>query len=229
MLARLLVRCFSCCVRPRLRNLENLLPVNLKLSISRNVALQKKAEIWLPALITIAIAALLQAIPGAVEALRYQADANLNQPWRLVTGHWVQLGWMHLALNGAGIALLAVLFAQELKIIDWVVTVTLMPLAISAGFLLRNPELQWYVGLSGVLHGLMLTGCLLLWQMQKRLATLITLVVIAKLVHEQWVGAESGTEKLISGTVVVDAHLYGAIAGVIWGTARRLQLRLSGR
>lgn len=194
--------------------------------------MQQKVEVWIPALAIIGIAAVLQAIPGAVEVLRYQADANASQPWRLITGHWIHLGWMHLALNAAGIALLAALFAHELRPVDWIATTTLMPLAISCGFLLFNPELQWYVGLSGVLHGLMLTGCLLLWQTStqatgKRMAAIIAIVVLAKLAHEQWAGAESGTEKLISGSVVVDAHLFGAIAGTFWGTARLLWLRLS--
>jgi len=184
--------------------------------------LQKNVEIWIPALVIVGASVLLQAIPGAVEALRYQADINAAQPWRLITGHWVHLGWMHLALNGAGIALLAILFAQELKPIDWIATVTLTPLAISLGFLLRNPQLQWYVGLSGVLHGLMLAGCILLWRTEKRMAAMIAVVVIAKIAHEQWAGAESGTEKLISGTIVVDAHLYGALAGVAWGLLRRI-------
>jgi len=191
--------------------------------------LQKKnIESWIPALVIVGIAILLQTIPGAVEALRYQADANSSEPWRLVTGHWVHLGWMHLALNVAGLTLLAILFAPELKPVDWIATVTLMPLAISVGFLLRNPQLQWYVGLSGVLHGLMLTGCLLLWQTQKRMAALITVVVIAKIAHEQWAGAESGTEQLISGSVVVDAHFYGALIGIAWGTLRLLIAKLRG-
>jgi len=197
--------------------------------IPRNTALQKKdLKAWLPALTIIAISVLLQAIPGAVDALRYQADANSGEPWRLVTGHWVHLGWMHLVLNAAGIALLAILFAPELKPVDWIATMTLMPLAISLGFMLRNPQLQWYVGLSGVLHGLMFTGCLLLWQTQKRMAAMIAIVVIAKIAHEQWAGAESGTEQLISGNIVVDAHLYGALAGLAWGTTRLLIAKARG-
>jgi rhomboid family GlyGly-CTERM serine protease len=183
----------------------------------------------MPPLIILVVSFLLQAIPGAVEALRYQADVAGSQPWRLVTGHWVHLGWMHLVLNGAGIALLAALFSQELKPADWIAAVTLLPLLVSCGFLAFNPELQWYVGLSGVLHGLMLTGCLLLWSTQKRMAAIAAIVVIAKLAHEQWAGAESGTEQLISGEVIVDAHLYGAVAGIAWGMCRILKRRFSTR
>lgn len=186
--------------------------------------MQKNPEVWAPPLLIVFAVLILQSLPGAVEALRYQADAIGSQPWRLVTGHWVHLGWMHLLLNGAGIALLAVLFSQELKPLDWIITATIMPLVISGGFLVLNPELQWYVGLSGVLHGLMMTGCLLLWRTQKNLAAVIAVVVIAKLAHEQWAGAESGTEQLISGNVVVDAHLYGAVAGLAWGVARLLAI-----
>lgn len=188
--------------------------------------MQKNPETWAPPLLILIAALLLQAIPGAAEALRYQVEVIGSQPWRLVTGHWVHLGWMHLLLNGAGITLLAALFSQELKPLDWIVTVTVMPLLISGGFLILNPELQWYVGLSGALHGLMLTGCLLLWPTQKRMAVVIAAVVVAKLAHEQWAGAESGTEQLINGDVVVDAHLYGAIAGTLWGACRTLWTRL---
>lgn len=181
--------------------------------------MQKNAESWVPPLAILIAVSILQAIPGTIEVLRYQADVIGSQPWRLVTGHWVHLGWVHLLLNAAGIALLAVLFSQELKPLDWIVAVCLMPLAISAGFLILNPELQWYVGLSGTLHGLMLTGCLLLWRTQKRMAIVIAIVVVAKLAYEQWAGAEKGTEQMINGSVIVDAHLYGAASGVVWGIA----------
>jgi len=175
----------------------------------------------LAAIVIVVSSALLQVMPGAVELLRFQHDAlATGEIWRLVTGHWVHLNMMHLVLNAAGAALIALLFAEELMPIDWLAAVTFMALFSSGALLLRNPNVEWYVGLSGVLHGLMLTGALLLWHSHKTLATLICIVVIAKLAHEQWAGGEPATAKLINGTIVVDAHLYGAIAGVIWGTLR---------
>jgi rhomboid family GlyGly-CTERM serine protease len=180
---------------------------------------------WLAAAIIIATAALLQAIPGATDVLRYQADSNLLQPWRFVTGHWVHLGWPHLALNAAGVIVVVLLFARDIRPLDWLAGVTLMPLAISCGFVVRNPQLEWYVGLSGALHGLLLAGCLLLWRTQRLMAMLTAAIVAAKLTHEQWAGAESATTQFIGGDVIVDAHLYGAVAGVAWGTARLLTVR----
>lgn len=180
------------------------------------------------AALIVASSVLLQATPGAVELLRYQHDAvQAGEAWRLLTGHWVHLNAMHLALNAAGVTLIALLFADELKPIDWLAAVTLMALLCSTGLLLRNPQLLWYVGLSGVLHGLMLTGTLLLWRTQKTLAMLIAGVVMAKLAHEQWAGGETTTAQLIDGNVIVDAHLYGAVAGLAWGLLRLAQ-RWSG-
>jgi hypothetical protein len=84
---------------------------------------------------------------------------------------------------------------------------------IDAGFVLFEPQLQWYVGLSGVLHGALAAGVVAWWRHETRpLALALTLVLVGKLAWEQWHGALP-----LSGDmpVIVDAHLYGAVGGFL--------------
>lgn len=149
-------------------------------------------------------------------ALRYERDRALDgEYWRLLTGHFVHGSAQHLLLNSAGLALVAVLFPRHLSTNTWLVVIGLSIAAIDIGFVLWEPQVHWYVGLSGVLHGALAAGAVSWWMREsKGLALALTLVLIAKLAWEQWVGALP-----LSGdmTVIVDAHLYGAVGGAVAG------------
>jgi len=75
-----------------------------------------------------------------------------------------------------------------------------------------QPQLLWYVGLSGVLHGALAAGGVAWWRYEsKPMAALLSAIFFGKLTWEQWQGAL----RLSGGLpVVVDAHLYGACGGV---------------
>ena len=47
--------------------------------------------------------------------------------------------------------------------------------------------------------------------------------LILKLISEQINGPSLGVESLIAATVMINAHLYGAIAGVIYFSIRQLK------
>lgn len=154
---------------------------------------------------------------GAAEALRYQRMAILDgELWRLLTGHMVHLGWSHLLLNLAGLALIWALVGDSLTSEAWLLLLICCGLFDSLGLLLFNPELQWYVGLSGVLHGLLLAGSLARLVRGKHDSLLLIIALVMKLTWEQLAGPMPGSEASAGGTVVVDAHLYGAIAGGIF-------------
>ncbi|MHB8471744.1 MAG: rhombosortase [Gammaproteobacteria bacterium] len=160
--------------------------------------------------------------PDLNDALRYQRAAILDgELWRLFSAHLVHLGWSHWVLNVAGLALVWALLEDELAgIFGWVALLG-SGLAIGLGLLLFDPELQWYVGLSGVLHGLFAAGAVRHWPAQPRAATLMLVVLAVKLGWEQYFGAMPGTGALAGGAVIVDAHLFGAIGGVIIAWAYR--------
>lgn len=148
--------------------------------------------------------------------LRYErAQVLQGEWWRLITAHLAHGDARHLLLNLAGLVLLGMLFAGCYSLAGWLV-ITLCSLgAIGVGFVFYEPQLDWYVGLSGILHGLLAAGALAWWQRESRLLALaLSLVVAGKLGWEQWQGALA-----LSGSlpVVVNAHLYGALGGLVGG------------
>lgn len=170
---------------------------------------------WLLPL-ALALIALLVAIAGdsAAEQLRYEREAVLQgELWRLLSGHLPHLGWSHLFLNLAGLGLLWALLGQVFNRLGWSVLLLASAFTISIGLLLLNPLLHWYVGLSGLLHTILLAGAVALTAQREREGAVLLLLAVAKLAWEQLVGPLPGSEETAGGTVVVDAHLYGAIAG----------------
>jgi rhomboid family GlyGly-CTERM serine protease len=148
--------------------------------------------------------------------LRYQRDAILaGEWWRLVTGHFVHLGWAHLGLNVMGLVLMWTLFLADYTPRQWLIIVAGSIATIDAGFLLLNPELVWYVGLSGALHGVMAAGTLAHLRRREPDGWILAVFLIGKLVYEQVVGVMPYSLKSAGGPVVVDAHLYGAVGALI--------------
>lgn len=149
--------------------------------------------------------------------LRYEREAVLQgEYWRLLTGHLVHGSWLHLWLNCAGVALLVALFPDHYSPRQWLLIALLSLIAIDLGFVFWEPQLGWYVGLSGILHGALAAGAMAWWRHEtKRLAAALSVIFAGKLLWEQWQGALPLSGGL---AVVVDAHLYGALGGVIAGT-----------
>jgi rhomboid family GlyGly-CTERM serine protease len=155
----------------------------------------------------------------AVPVLRYERSAVLaGEAWRLVTGHLVHADAAHLAWNVAGVVLVAFLFAREFPAPRWLAVLLASAAAIDAGFLLLEPQLEWYVGFSGVLHGWMAAG-LVAWLHRARdpLTWLVAALFVAKLAWEHCVGALPFTAESLSLPVVHEAHSYGAIGGALCG------------
>ncbi len=168
--------------------------------------------------VLLALSCALLALGGAdlTEALRYQRTAILHgQFWRLLSGHLVHLGKAHLLLNLCGLGLVWALFARELSgLAGWLVLLC-SALGVSLGLLLFDPALDWYVGLSGVLHGLFVAGALRLWRERPTEAALMLTVLAGKLLWEQWLGPMPGTSAIAGGPVIVDAHLFGTLGGCL--------------
>lgn len=152
-------------------------------------------------------------------ALRYEHSAlTRGQWWRLITGHFVHAGWMHLGWNLLGIALVWSLFAADYAAREWLAIMLASILAIDLGFGLLQADLDWYVGFSGVLHGCIAAG-LLAWLRVKPdwLTAVVALIFAAKLVWEHSVGPLALTASSLSVPVIHEAHSYGAIGGALCG------------
>jgi rhomboid family GlyGly-CTERM serine protease len=183
------------------------------------------SAVWLVGLLAVAV--VLLAVGGDTWrlALRYERDAVLHagEYWRLISAHLVHGSVTHLALNLAGLIAIGALFPRHFSLRAWMGILVCAVVSIDAGFVWNEPQLDWYVGLSGVLHGGLAAGAIAWWRYETRpLALALTCVLVGKLLWEQWQGALP-----LSGdmSVVVDAHLYGAIGGGAAGAAALLMER----
>jgi rhomboid family GlyGly-CTERM serine protease len=149
------------------------------------------------------------------EALKYERLAIENgEYWRLLTGHFAHLGLTHLVLNMAGLVLVWLLVGRCYSSWQWTAIVFVSIAAISGGFWFFDTHMLWYVGLSGVLHGLLLAGALPGLRSYQAESVIICVIVAGKLAWEQLAGPLPGSESVSGGDVVVNAHLFGAIGGV---------------
>lgn len=141
--------------------------------------------------------------------------------WRFLTANFIHLGWSHWFLNMAGLALVYLLVGTQFSTPQWFAIIVISSLGVSVGLFALNPSLNWYVGFSGALHGLLLAGAVaeIVHQRgrERWFGGILLLCVAAKLVWEQIVGALPGSADMAGGPVVVDSHLYGAIAGLVAG------------
>jgi rhomboid family GlyGly-CTERM serine protease len=161
------------------------------------------------------IAVLALAGEPARALLRYErAGLMAGEAWRLVSGHLVHIDLAHAILNGAALWLLVAAVGRGMLAREWAFILAGSVAAVDAGLFWLVPEVGWYVGLSGVLHGALAGPALLLCLRRRPLGLLLLALLAAKLSWEVFYGAMPGTGALVSGPVITEAHLFGAIGGL---------------
>ena len=165
-------------------------------------------------LVTIAVLCLAQALgPRLIAALRYDRTAiAAGEWWRLLTGQLVHLDASHLAMNLAALVLLWCLYVEDARPREWLLIALGAVAGVGLGLWFEAPGIEWYVGLSGVLHGLWAAGgiaCLKRWPLESA----VTLALLAgKLLLEVRAGPVSSYLG-VALPVVTAAHRYGALGG----------------
>ena len=184
--------------------------------------------------------ALLQALQPPPLAWRYDRVLVLQQAeiWRLLTASWVHLSWAHWALNSVALACLLMLFQglrAPLQALRILLALSVLTPAVT---LLLFPQLLWFVGLSGALHGLFVWYALSLlhtpdplpsarwWQGPRYGWVLLAGLALKLLAEIYWPGdtALLGTE--IRGSVALPSHWAGVIAAfaLFYGAGWRTKL-----
>lgn len=173
----------------------------------------RDTNIWILIACVIVISAIFQAFPVEwQQQLRYERSEPIEW-WRFVTAQFLHLGWMHWLLNMVGLVLIAGIFNQDWNLKWLLVAFISSSVFINLALWWFSPEVVWYVGLSGVLHGLLGAGVVYSFRNQPVFSIGLGILVIAKVIWEQLGNKSIGTEALIGGNVLFDAHLYGLIGG----------------
>ncbi len=174
---------------------------------------------WLPIAIGCTLIVVQASGPELASAWRYERSVLVTHEWwRLLTGHLVHADFGHLGWNLFGVALVWWLFANQYTVTGWIAILLASTIAIDVGFLTLMPELEWYVGFSGVLHGMMAAG-LLAWLVRARdpLTWLVALLFADKLIWEHLVGPLPLAARSMGMPVIHEAHTYGALGGLLAG------------
>jgi len=157
------------------------------------------------------------------ESLQWtRAGLQQGEWWRLFTAHVAHLNLFHALLNALALVLIAALFGRAFTLARHSLNAFIGILFIDAG-LFWLAEVEWYVGLSGLLHALAAAAVVrLIIDRHDRVAWGVALFGLGKLVYENTLGAMpfSGREAL----VVTDVHLFGVLIGMVLGlvpSARR--------
>ena len=93
---------------------------------------------------------------------------------------------------------------------------------ISLLFSLLNPELNWYVGYSGVLYGIFILAAFDLYSRDKVISVLLIAAIVIKITIEQSGEINLTTSDIIGSPVIVDAHLYGVLLAMTIALLNRL-------
>ena len=135
--------------------------------------------------------------------------------WRLLSGHLTHLNNKHLILNMIAWVIIFFLGFNYLSPLKWVVLLLVFSLAISAGLYYFVPEIIFYGGFSGVLHGYF-AYILIEWiKSGQKVAWLILLLLIAKVIAENFSDLGSSTAEYLDLRVVTEVHLIGVITGTL--------------
>ena len=190
------------------------------------MGLRKSGSLLATALVSGLILVLEAFGDGGRELLAWSRSGILDgEVWRLVSGHFVHLGIGHTIFNVVGLWLVWFLVAHAYTMGLWALVLGVSIVGTGLGFWFLSPGLEWYVGLSGVLHGLIAAGVIPGLAARNLESRLLAGILLAKIGHEQVVGPIPGSEMSSGGTVIVDAHLYGVISGIAIGLVLYIRVR----
>lgn len=139
-----------------------------------------------------------------------------GQAWRWLSGHFVHNNLPHWLINSLSLALLYAL-GRGLDTINTLLLKLPVLAVLSSGiFYYCYPQLQWYVGLSGVLHGLALLIALALIRERDRTGYLLAVGLLMKIAWEQSPLYDGSlTAQWIELRVATEAHLAGVLSALI--------------
>jgi len=136
--------------------------------------------------------------------------------WRIVTCHFAHISWKHFLLNLIGLFFIVLFFFHVYRPATWLYVTVFCSVFIGLGFLTLMPHLDWYVGLSGLLHSYLVVGLVGEIKRGNKLYYIGLLVVLLKVAMEKYVGPSIYTRQFLEFTVIADAHVLGAFSGLIF-------------
>lgn len=146
----------------------------------------------------------------------YHTGIEQFELWRLVTATFCHTNFNHLAMNLLGLVITLALFIDTFKKTLLLPIIIFNSLFIAIVLFFLDSDVIWYVGFSGVLHGLFSFAVMNDIAAKDRWGYLLGGGLLIKVSYEQLYGAQQSTIDMIGAPVLVNAHLYGVVAGIIF-------------
>lgn len=173
---------------------------------------------YLPYVFLIGCMLLLALLPQQWQDVLYFNHSAISngQMWRVFSGHLLHSNVWHLAMNSAGVLLVMLLHGHYYRFRTLALHWGCYALTISAALYFFSTDIQVYMGLSGMLHAMLIQGALTDIRLKMTTGWLLLIGVIAKVGWEQWHGPDADLAKLIDANVATDAHLYGVVSALLF-------------
>lgn len=175
---------------------------------------------WWFSLLVLAVIFLLSAYgEAATQTLSLKRDMiNGGEWWRIISSQFVHLSVNHTLLNATGYIILCFGFRKEVSATQEMITLFIAMAGVGFGIYWFNPEIAWYVGLSGAIYGLLVSNAMIGAKKTPYLSAFFLFFVVSKIIYEQFFALpDRTTEAIIGGEVAIDSHLYGALSGILPG------------
>jgi rhomboid family GlyGly-CTERM serine protease len=137
--------------------------------------------------------------------------------WQWISAHFMHNNFIHYLVNMIGLVLLCLLHSEYASVKSFSINFIVMSLGISLCIYVFSPSLISYVGMSGVLHGLFAWGVVIDIHLKRKTGYLLFVGLVIKLVDEQFFASSNFMAALIEVRIAIDAHLYGAMIGLLLG------------
>ncbi len=151
--------------------------------------------------------------------LRYERSLiEHGQWWRMLSGHLQHLSWIHMGLNCLALLLVWALVGDSHSPLQWFVILLFLAMTSSIILFYYYPDIKWYVGMSGVIHGLLVSGLVaVIVRLREFIPVLVLLGVTCKITWEYFNGSSEYMSQLVGGHIVTEAHMVGALIGIVTG------------
>lgn len=159
---------------------------------------------------------------------------NSGEIRRLFSSHFVHLSNAHMLGNLLAVVLLGYIAGEALNNLSGIVLLVWCVVVVGLGLFYFADHLNRYVGLSGVLHGLLLVAPFVSPFYSRKVAVCFLGVIVAKVGWEQsGFYDDMALAETIGGRVETRAHLFGMLAGFVyllwWVLTERLRQQVLSR
>ena len=152
------------------------------------------------------------------------------QYWRLITGHFVHTNFWHGCMNAIALAMALYIFGNSFSLKHWLLAPLILCLTISLCLLIFEAWLSNYVGFSGVLYGVFAMCLIYTFRQKPLLNSFLFFGLSWKVISQQMPHFDTDyLRSTIGAAVIVEAHLYGYLGGIILGVSMLFADKHSGK